>query len=33
MSREACRVVGLAITEYLPWDTLATRNMLRQFPP
>ena len=28
----ACDVVGLAITEHLPWDTLAMRNMLRQLP-
>lgn len=27
-----CDVVGLAITEHLPWDTLALRNMLRQLP-
>ncbi len=25
----ACDVVGLAITEHLPWETLAMRNMLR----
>ena len=28
----ACDVVGLAITEHTPWDTLAMRNMLRQLP-
>jgi arginase len=28
----ACDVVGLAITEHLPWDTLAMRNMLRRLP-
>jgi arginase len=28
----ACDIVGLAITEHLPWDTLAMRNMLRQLP-
>jgi arginase len=28
----ACDVVGLAITEHLPWDALAVRNMLRQLP-
>ena len=28
----ACDVVGLAITEHLPWDTLAMRNMLRALP-
>jgi arginase len=28
----ACDMVGLSITEHLPWDTLAMRNMLRQLP-
>ena len=28
----ACDVVGLAITEHLPWDTLAMRNLLRRLP-
>ena len=28
----ACDVVGLAITEYLPWEAIATRNLLRQLP-
>jgi arginase len=28
----ACDVVGLAITEHLPWDMHALRNMLRQLP-
>jgi arginase len=28
----ACDVVGLAITEHLPWDALAMRNMLRRLP-
>jgi arginase len=28
----ASDVVGLAITEHLPWDTLAMRDMLRQLP-
>jgi arginase len=28
----ACDVVGLSITEHLPWDTLAMRTMLRQLP-
>jgi arginase len=28
----ACDVVGLAITEHLPWDTLAMRDMLRRLP-
>ena len=27
-----CDVVGLAITEHLPWDTIEMRNMLRQLP-
>ena len=26
----ACDVVGLAVTEHLPWDTLAMHDMLRQ---
>jgi arginase len=28
----ACDVVGLAITEHMPWDTIALREMLRQLP-
>src|SRR5262249_30223617 len=28
----AADVVGLAITEHLPWDTLAMRNLLRRLP-
>lgn len=28
----ACDLVGLAITEYLPWEAIATRNLLRQLP-
>jgi arginase len=28
----ACDVVGLAIAEYLPWEAIATRNLLRQLP-
>jgi arginase len=28
----ACDIVGLAITEYLPWEATATRNLLRQLP-
>lgn len=28
----ACDVVGLAIAEYMPWETIATRNMLRKLP-
>ena len=28
----ACDVVGLAITEHLPWDALAMRDMLRELP-
>ena len=27
-----CDVVGLAITEHMPWDTIAMREMLRQLP-
>jgi arginase len=27
-----CDVVGLAITEHLPWDALTLRNMLRRLP-
>jgi hypothetical protein len=26
----ACDMVGLAITEYMPWEAIATRNLLRQ---
>ncbi len=29
---QVCDVVGLAITEHLPWDMLAMRDMLRQLP-
>ena len=28
----ACDVVGLAIAEYLPWEAVMTRNLLRQLP-
>ena len=28
----ACDVVGLAIAEYMPWEAIATRNLLRQLP-
>lgn len=28
----ACDVVGLAIAEYMPWEAIATRNMLRKLP-
>jgi arginase len=28
----ACDMVGLAIAEYLPWEAIATRNMLRKLP-
>lgn len=28
----ACEIVGLAITEYLPWEAIATRNLLRKLP-
>ena len=29
---QACDIVGLAITEHLPWETLAMRDMLRRLP-
>ena len=28
----ACDVVGLAIAEYLPWEAITTRKLLRQLP-
>lgn len=28
----ACDIVGIAIAEHLPWETMATRDMLRQLP-
>ena len=28
----ACDIVGLAITEYMPWEAITTRNLLRQLP-
>jgi arginase len=28
----ACDVVGLAITEYMPWEAIATRSLLRKLP-
>ncbi len=28
----ACDIVGLAITEYMPWEAIATRNLLRRLP-
>jgi len=28
----ACGIVGLAIAEYMPWEALATRNLLRKLP-
>ncbi len=28
----ACDIVGLAIAEYMPWEAIATRNMLRKLP-
>ena len=28
----ACDVVGIAIAEHLPWETLATRDLVRQLP-
>jgi arginase len=27
-----CDVVGLAIAEYMPWEAITTRNMLRKLP-
>jgi arginase len=28
----ACDIVGLAIAEYIPWEAIATRNLLRKLP-
>jgi arginase len=28
----ACEIVGLAIAEYMPWEAIATRELLRQLP-
>ena len=28
----ACNIVGLAIAEYMPWEAIATRKLLRQLP-
>ena len=28
----ACDIVGLAIAEYMPWEAIATRSMLRKLP-
>ena len=28
----ACDIVGLAITKYMPWEAIATRNLLRKLP-
>jgi arginase len=28
----ACDIVGFAIAEYLPWEAIATRNLLRKLP-
>jgi hypothetical protein len=28
----ACDIVGLAITEYMPWKEIATRKLLRRLP-
>jgi arginase len=28
----ACDIVGLAIAEYIPWEVIATRNLLRRLP-
>ena len=27
-----CEIVGLAVTEYMPWEAIATRNLLRKLP-
>ena len=27
-----CNVVGLAVTEYVPWEAIETRKLLRQLP-
>jgi arginase len=27
-----CGIVGLAITEYVPWEAIVTRNLLRKLP-
>jgi arginase len=27
-----CEIVGLAIAEYMPWEAITTRNMLRKLP-
>jgi arginase len=29
---KACKVVGLAVTEYVPWEAIETRKLLRQLP-
>ena len=29
---EACNVVGLAVTEYVPWEAIETRRLLRRLP-
>ena len=28
----ACDIVGLAMTEYMPWKAIATRRLLRKLP-
>jgi len=28
----ACDIVGIAITEYMPWEAIVTRNLLRKLP-
>ena len=28
----ACDIVGLAMTEYIPWKAIATRRLLRKLP-
>jgi arginase len=28
----ACDIVGLAIAEYMPWEAIMTRNLLRKLP-
>jgi arginase len=28
----ACEIVGLAIAEYMPWEAIATRNLLHKLP-
>ena len=28
----ACDIVGLAIAEYMPWEAISTRKLLRKLP-